>query len=374
MLARSLSFVVVMLVSTLGAACASSGANSAGPAHPVVPAAPTPPPVPTDPLALVPPDAEAFANIDITAFTQAKDFPTWRAWTERFACISKPEADWLLQNTQRVLVAMRGTKPTVQGLAILAGKYTDTDVTRALSLVPRKHAAIMQAGTVTRHGRFSVTTVDALSATQLEGRLLIMGDSAFVDAALNLIDAPPSTRFADTEPFHRLQTRVACEGRALCAVITPNSIATRALKHALSGAGMKALGKDLSNGATGVSLDLHTGLALATASELRDENEARTVEKQINDWLWQLGVFARLAGFPEVLDEIKVHRASDNVIELGLALDADTLTRLEERIGGMLPESASCDDKPDSANAPDAADDATEPNAAAAPAPARTTP
>ncbi len=324
-------------------ACASTTAVTA-PAATAVNAPPPPPPVPQDALDLVPADAQALADIDLTAFTRAHDFTTWRGWATRFACAPADELDWLLGTTQRAIVASTGARPKTEGLVILAGKYTAADVPHGLSLLERGKSGVVAAPTASaaipaarsaKHGRFDVTTHAALSATQLEGRLLIAGDSALLLRVLDRLDTPASDHFADTEPYRSLRSQLGCAGRAICGALLPGSEGARILKKQLTNVGMKALGESLADVPSGVMLDLREGLTFASASPMHTIDDAHSVEKQINDWLWQLGVFARLAGFPDVLDQIQVHVA-DTTVQLHLTLLPAALSKLEGRVDDML--------------------------------------
>lgn len=335
------SFVLalVCVTTTLAAACASSK-TAAPPASAASAKKPEPPlpPVPTDPLALLPLDTSSLVIADATALSKLPDFATWRGWAERYACIARSDLDWLTANTARGLLAARGKSPSVQGLAILAGKYTDADAGRALSLLEPSGAAIGAPVTMQQRGRFTLSTRGPISATQLEGRLLLVGDTAFVQAALDTIEAPPPTRLSDAEPFHRVSERLGCSSRAVCMLTAADSSATHALKRLLAGVGMKGLGRELAQAASGLSVDVASGVAFAGSIELGSEDQARSVEKQINDWLWQAGVFARLAGFPDVLDEIEVKRSEPSVVELQLRLDDATRAKLEKRVSEMLED------------------------------------
>ncbi|HEX2676922.1 MAG TPA: hypothetical protein VHM19_09790, partial [Polyangiales bacterium] len=263
-------------------------------------------PVPSDPLALVPPDAQTFFTLDVAAVVKARSFDSWRNAATRYACIPKDDIDWATSSTTRMIFVTRGTHPKTEVLGVLVGKYTEPDVLRAIRLVQRLDAKQDNTGESAQRGRFTVTTLGSLSGAQLEGRILLVGSTAMVQSAIDLIEAPPAAPFATTEPFKHLSAQLACDHHSVCAVIAPSSEGTRVLKRLLANVNMAELGKRLVGVASGMSADLESGLAFSTVSEMASADDAAVAQKQLNDWLWQLGVVARFAGFPDVIDEIKV--------------------------------------------------------------------
>ncbi len=301
--------------------------------------------VPSDPLQLVPGSALLVANLQISALTQARSFPIWRAWLARYACVDEAELAWVTTHTTRAVLVGRGEPKDPHWLAILEGHYGAEDVGRALALVGGQLGAPAAMGGAQKRGRFSVLGTPQLSAALLDERLLLVGDAPLLDEALDLIAQPAPPRFADDTDFLGLAARVECLQRSVCVLAAPAGGIAAALYRELSGFGMNGLGAALAHGRSAFGLDLRQGVVLGGVAHVRSEKEAQDVVKQLNDWIWQIGVFSRLAGFPDVLDSAKVS-ADGELALLDVQVSEADLAQLTDRVAKVLES-----DDPPSCNA-----------------------
>jgi hypothetical protein len=336
-----LAALMAVLMTACGGAQSAATTNTT-PSKAATPAAPPPAPIPADASVLIPRDASFLAHAMVAPFAEAKTFPTFRSWAERYACVASSDIDWFLASTRRVVVAGRGTRKAPEVLVILDGRYGRGDLVRALDLVEARTGGGNRAARTERvhAGRFTITSSGPLAATLLDDRLLMIGNDTLVTAALDLVVHNPPPKVFDDATFQALRTRVACEERSLCVLLAPDSAAASEVKRELSGAGMKHVGSAVANARTAIAIDPRVGLSLAVASEMASPDEAAKAVKETNDRLWQLGVFARLAGFPSILDDANV-RAENALAIFNWQISNNDIARVQARLGDLLSDSAS---------------------------------
>lgn len=318
-------------------ACASTQATTPPAAHPATPqstSAPPPPPVPQDPLDLVASDVALFASARVQVMRDKESFATLRRAVVRYGCISEADLDWIAGQTERALFAGRGDSDLPEFLVILAGQYAEEDAGRVLETLAGRVGTTDPLGARTQ-GRFSITQKGPWSAVVLEGRLLVAGHDGFVGSTLASIEAPPETRYAQTPTFRELGERMQCIERSVCGLITPDGAVARRMKGELAGIGIKKVGRSLASGQTGVSIAVGEGMNLSVVAHLGTQDEAQALAKDTKDWLWQAGLVARLAGFPDVLRDAEVHN-DGRFTELKIRVQEGDLDRLEQRLTQLL--------------------------------------
>ncbi|HEX7479783.1 MAG TPA: hypothetical protein VF331_18410 [Polyangiales bacterium] len=330
-----------LLLSVL-CACAGTRGVAPGPAAPsaaIRDAAPAPreAPVPADALALVPADASLVATVDVVELAASKSFPTWRGWAQEHSCLRSDDLTWLTGQSARIVFAGRSTaNQPVDLLVLLQGKYGANDVERALDLLAdQDRGATAKPRSHRMHGRFSVTDAGLLSAAQLDEHLLILGSGRWLDASLDLISFEAHPRWLDGSATRALAERIDCQHKTVCAQVQPSGPTAEVVEAELGAVGAPSLGHNVSHAPLALALDAKAGLRLAVAMQLGSAEQADSVVKLVNDWLWQVGVFAHLAGFPDVLDAAKV-RAQAEVAQLDFPIGQDDLESIEKRVAGML--------------------------------------
>jgi hypothetical protein len=323
-------------------ACAGTHGVAPGPAAPGAAAvnaasAPREAHVPADALELVPADAALVATINVVELAAAKSFPTWRGWVQAHSCLRSDDLAWLTTQSTRIVVAGRSTANQPSDfLVLLQGKYGANDVERALDLLAdQERSATAKPRTHRTHGRFSITDAGLLSAAQLDERLLMLGSARWLDASLDLISLEARPRWVDGSATGTLAERIDCQHKTVCARVLPSGPAADVLEQQLGAVGAPSLGRNVSRAPVALALDARAGLRLAVAMQLGSAEQADSVVKLVNDWLWQVGVFAHLAGFPDVLDAAKV-RAQAALAQLDFPIGQEDLESIEKRVAGIL--------------------------------------
>lgn len=311
----------------LGAwACGSSQSAATHPTTPVT-AKPPPPPVPEDPLALIPSDAALVAQARIDVMKDRKAFASLRRAALRYGCMVEADFEWLTAQTQRALVATRGDDEL---LVVLAGRFAESDATRALSLVDRR-AGRGDKPSTKAHGRFQLTEQGKLAASVLEGRLLVAGSGSFVTATLDSVERPPAQRFADSEIYRELGDHIECMKRSVCGLIARDGSAARQLQGELGQVGLKNVGRDLAESHAGITLAVGEGLSLTAVALTPSEQAADELARQTRNWLWQAALVARLAGFPDVLGGAEVD-TEGSFSRARIRVPDEDLERVEQRL------------------------------------------
>jgi len=334
-------FTTTLFLLALGA-CASSksatpAAQTAEVAAQAAPA-PPPPPIPQDPLDLVAGDLSMVAHARVDVMKDKDAFAAVRRTLTRYGCVSAQDFDWLAGQTQRALFLSRGSSEHPEFAVILAGQFSDPDAPRALEMLGRR-VGTGDAPTTRTQGRFTVQQKGPWSAIVLENRFMIAGHDGFVGSTLDVIDHPPEARYAQSAIFKELGDHLGCLDRSLCALVSPDGNVAQRMKGELSSVGMKKVGRQIASSQSGFTVAVGDGVVLAVGAHAQSEDDAKELAKDTKDWLWQAGLVARLAGFPNVLGDAEVDTAG-TFTDLKIKVGQGDLARLEQRFDQMIGDDA----------------------------------
>lgn len=294
---------------------------------------PSLPPVPEDPLALVveQPDAVAVANVQ--ALTSTPLFERLRPYIERTTCIRLADWDAILSATRRAALAARQNPDQAsEWLLVLSGSYTEADARRVLALAHQKSrgdAAAQRRDSRDSTGRFAVTEQGALAASQLDGRVLVLGTQAWVRAALASI-AQPATSYAGSAIWRSIGLPLGCQERSACLLSAANSDNAQLVERELAGAGAHQLGEALASSDSALGLTLTDKLNLGFAAQMDSAETAQGAERALRNWLWQANLVVRLTGLPAVLDRTQL-TTQDALVRAELDVTGDELNAYEAR-------------------------------------------
>ncbi len=332
---------VVLAACALLVACGGATQQAApGPRAPsaAAPVPPSPPPLPDEPLQLLPAGARVLGRADLDQMRSSPDFATLQQWAERYACVSGRPAQALLQHTQRVAFALfageRKGAPA-RGLLLLRGDYADADARTALDQACVWSAAACTQVSAEQRGRFELLDAGPLAAAQLGPHLIALGTGPLLGAVLEVADgARPS--WAGSDPLMRgLDTTRWLFDHTLAAVAQLDDRSARRIGDELASVGGAELGSGLANGSAALALVL----AQDARAELRvlypqAETAARTAAA-VRSLSGQAGLVMRLMGLPPWLERMQV-QTSGSLLTLSLALSADDVKSLRERVGMLL--------------------------------------
>ena len=322
------------LASTSAIGCASSKAAQPGVVAPE--AAQREPPVPRDALALVVGAPESVVLARASELRAAPLFERLRPYVERATCTRIDEWDQLVRATSRAVLASRTQGQSDEWLLVLDGSYTEADLERLLRTAAARTPRTAPAAPITidRSGRFPVSQDDVLAASLLEARLLVLGNKAWVRAALDAI-SHPAPKLSDLPLWTSVAPEVRCTEQALCVLFAANGSGARGLSHALASAGAKGLGRQLVAADTALALSLPNGAELGLHAQLPDQGAAEAAQRDLKDGLWQAGLLTRLAGLPDVLSAARVS-VRGAALHAELSVSESDLARYEQRAGQLL--------------------------------------
>ncbi len=283
-------------------------------------------------------DVSMLVNARVEVMRGKDAFAAVRRTVTRYGCMSAEDFDWLAGQTERALFLSRGESSHPEFAVVLAGQFSEPDAGRALEVLARR-VGTTDAPASRTQGRFTIAQKGPWSAIVLENRLLVAGHDGFVGSTLDIIDHPPETRFAQTEIFRELGDHVNCLDRSLCGLVAPDGGVAQRMKGELAGVGMKKVGRQLASSQSGFTVSVGDGVVLNVSARAKSEDDANALAKDTKDWLWQAGLVARLAGFPDVLGDAEVN-ASGSFSDLKIRVGENDLARLEQRFDQMLGDDA----------------------------------
>jgi hypothetical protein len=232
-----------------------------------------------------------------------------RPYIERATCVKLSDWNAVLSATRRAALAARH-KPeqTAEWLVVLNGRYSNAEARRLLDLaLKRTPGASAEPARETRDssGRFGLTEQGALAVSLLEERVLVLGTQDWVRAAVGAV-AQPVAKFSDSLLWRSLGSQLGCSERTACLLSAANGSNAHQIERALSSAGAKRLGQELSGTDSALGLTLREDLGLGFASQLGSAEAAQAAERALRDWLFQVNLLVRFTGLPAVLDRTRL--------------------------------------------------------------------
>jgi len=328
------------MVSAAALAVGCASANSAQPSGTTPHGANAEPAVPRDPVELVVGAPESVLLTRAAELRGSPLFERWRPHLERATCTSLGEWDDLLRATSRSVLASRSEGDGEAWLLVLDGSYADTDAERVLRAAVARTPRTTQPVpiTVDRSGRFPISEDDVLAASLLERRVLVVGSRAWVRAALDRVARraePNAPGLAELPLWRDVASEVRCTEQALCVLSAANGSGARSLQRGLASAGARPLGQQLMAADSALALSVPAGAELRLSARLPDASAADAAQRNLKDWLLQVGLLTRLAGLPDVLTAAQVG-TQGSALGAQLSVSEADLARYEERAGQLL--------------------------------------
>jgi hypothetical protein len=344
---RSLAKLLTLSLGVCAAAAAAPACATTKSAQ-TKPAVAELPRVPADPLALLVEDPESVIVARVQELQSAAVFARARPYIERATCVQLAEWESVLSATSRAALATRreNKDKSAQWLLVLDGRYSDGDAQRLLGTAIKQTRGADAANLASQtaldsSGRFSVTQRGPLAVSLLEARLLVLGTTPWVQAALASI-AKPAAAFSESGLWRSVGTQLHCSERSACVLSTANGANAHYLEDGLANAGAKDLGERL-QGADGVlAVTASEGLGLGFAAQLGSADAAQGAERELRDWLYQVNLVVRLTGMPAIFDRARLS-TSDTVVRAELDVTKAELDAYEARAKPLFDrEAPSC--------------------------------
>jgi hypothetical protein len=323
------------------AACGGSKAAQPETALAAAKAEPPPPPLPNNPVRLLPAGARGVLVAVMPELRSSALFDKIEQWAVRSGCLDAARAAWLLERTERVVLASYATPGEVQAaegstpaLAIFHGKYTGDDVRSALAQSGDWLGAPQAPVQERVRGRFHVIASGEVAGVALSPELLAFGRPADLEGLLDVADGKRPAWLAGDEPRGIDREKWLSNAHSLSLYAQLDETTERRLHRALSnvGAGGAADGLGQSTAAFGVKLGDGARAALQVAYP--GSAAAAHAASELRSLLSQASLIIRLAGLPR-LDRAEV-TSDRELLSVSLALTASEVQQLGDPLLAMI--------------------------------------
>jgi hypothetical protein len=301
------------------------------------------PPVPQNPLHVLPAEASELVSVDLQRLRASPHYPMAEQWLRRFACTQPEPQHFLLERTERVVLATYRVGPSgdvPQPLAVLRGAYREGDVERALSQA-RVWLGVQPAEVTEQvSGRFRLLQAGELSGVQLGDGMIVVGHPDRVQAVLEVVDGRRTALDATVEIMGGIHTAQWLDSHAAAAITRIDERTAQRLGRGLSAIGGRRLGEDLSQSSAAVGLVLAGDLELRAHVLYRDARTAAEAASGLRSVLGRADLVLRITGMPSVIERVLV-TAQGERLDAVLKLPSDDVrsltTRLELMLEGTTP-------------------------------------
>jgi hypothetical protein len=248
-------------------------------------------------------------------------------------CLSAAREHALLARLDHVLIAYcdrTAERPDDRWVAIAKGPLAEGDERQLLEALAQRDAPTASQRT---QGRFGIWTQGALSASRLRPELLAIGSADALQAVLTVADDRSQPTFATSELVRSTGIDAALHSSSLALVAHPSD---RMIQRSGRSLGSVGLPTDLLNGVLALSAKLHEGgLDLSGRVVKPSSTSAHEAAAQLNRKLGQLGLLARIAGLPPVLDRVAIS-AAEARLEASVTISSQELEALRDRLIDLL--------------------------------------
>lgn len=297
-----------------------------------------PPPLPVDPLKLLPAGVRELVSIDLGQLRGSQHFAIAEQWLRRYGCLHAEPSHFLLDRTERAVLATYAAGPTgerVHPLAVLHGDYRDGDVAQALSHARALFGALPEPVVTEPHGRFALLTSGDLSGVQLGDRLIAIGSTPRVLAALEVANARQAGFDTADELMHGLSTQRWLSSHSVAAITRVDERTARRIGRQLSAIGGRRLGEDLNESSAAFAFVLASDLQLEAQVLYPNARTASDAAHGLRSVLGRADLVLRLTGLPSTLARALV-QAQGELLTASLTLSASDISSLSKRLLPLL--------------------------------------
>jgi hypothetical protein len=331
--------------------CACGGSTSSAPgaasaqALPKVVAAPA---VPDDPLRLLPSQPSAVFSADVAGLRASPLFARAKRFAIQRGCVDDEHARWLLERTQRVVVARYATAPNAdptapkaseRGVGVFRGQYTAGDAREALTQTLGLTGTGTEPIVEEARGRFTVLHAAGLAAVQLDARMLAIGTDAEVNAMLSVADGKTASWLGDAAFMPNIESSAWLGTHALALLLHVDAETERRLHRSLSNLGAGDVTEGLAGSSAALALTLDGGARADTRVAYADAATAARAGGQLRSLIDQASMLLRFAGISLGLERTQV-TTDDAQLAVSLELTAQQLDQLAGQLEAVLADRA----------------------------------
>jgi len=323
----------------LSSACGGSQATAAS----TTPAAEPPPSVPDEPLQLVPANATQLLRIDVAQLRGWSEYPRLSPLVGAADCQDGPKLLELLGRVDRIAIAgLPREAAGPDGLIVAHGEIDDELKQQVLDAMAGSDAAPRTEPKRSTIGRFEVLSDGRAAVAVLDGKVLVIGGPAAVEAALGLAAAEPpgAGSILATERVEAL----GLTEHAVGGFVMPSSQSAREIKRTANRFGGPKLGEALADATTGFRLQLSEGVRVEVRSELASQQLAGDLMGRIQQMAAQATMFLRMFRLPPLQERLDVS-IDDRTLVVVLELPPNEVARVSALAETTFKPPA-CPDKP----------------------------
>lgn len=333
------------------ALAACGGGQKAQPATALAAAKPEPPspPLPNNPVRLLPAGARGALVAVMPELRGSALFDKVRQWAVRTGCLDETRAAWLLERTERVVIASYATPGDVKledggapALAVFHGQYTEDDVRSALAQ-GRDWLGAADAPPQERvRGRFHVITAGEIAGVALSPELLAFGRPTDLEGLLDVADGKRPAWLADDEHARGIdREKWLSDAHSLSLFGQLDERTERRLHRMLSNVGAGAASDGLGQSTAAFGVKLGDGARSELLVAYPGSAAASHAAGELRSLLAQASLIIRLAGLPR-LDRAEV-TSDQALLSVSLALSASEVQQLSDPLLAMLDgEGSTC--------------------------------
>jgi hypothetical protein len=303
---------------------------------------PPPPPLPNNPVRLLPAGARGVLVAVMPELRGSALFEKIKQWAVRTGCLDEARAAWLLERTERVVIASYATPGDVKlaegetpALAVFNGKFTDDDVRGALAQ-GRGWLGAPDAPVQERtRGRFHVITAGQIAGVALSPELLAFGRPADLEGLLDVADGKRAAWLAGDEPARGIdREKWLSNAHSLSLYGQLDERTERRLHRMLSNVGAGAVSDGLGQSTAAFGVKLGDGARAQLQVAYPGSAAASHAAGELRSLLEQASLVIRLAGLPR-LDRAEV-TSDQELLSVSLALSASEVQQLSDPLLAML--------------------------------------
>jgi hypothetical protein len=336
---RALIAVALLAIACGGGKQAEPAADARDAAGPAVP-----PPPPTEPLRLLPDGVKELVTANLKQLRGSPHYALAGRWIRRYACLDAEPSHFLMERTERLVLAAyteAENRSAARSLAVLRGEYRTGDAGRALAQAGSL-LGTAAAGPVSEQtrGRFRVLGAGALSAALVGERMMVIGDTERVMAALDIADGKRAAWIPRDALMQGVDTERWVADHTAAVIMRVDARTAQRLGRELSVIGGRRLGENLNQSSAALALLVGGDLTAQAQVLYTDARIATEAADGLRAVMARADLVLRLTGLPSAVERTRVS-ADGERLNVTLTLSSADIervgNRLEPLLGGSTP-------------------------------------
>jgi hypothetical protein len=296
------------------------------------------PPPPTEPLRLLPDGVRDLVGANLKQLRASPHYPIAERWIRRHACLDAEPSHFLIERTERLVLASYGDVPNrdaPSSLAVLRGEYRAGDAERALAQAGSMLGSSAGPVSEQQRGRFRVLTSGPLAAALLGDRMMVVGDAEHVLAALDVADGRRAAWAAQDTLMQGVDIDGWLHTHTGALILRVNERTAQRLGRELSVIGGRRLGENLNQSSAALGFVLGDEFNAEAQVLYADARIAAEAADGLRGVMGRADLVLRLTGLPSAVERTRVS-ADGERLNVSLTLSSADLERVSSRLQPMM--------------------------------------